>query len=60
VLDVLEDPQRAAKLSAQARIYAQSWASANMAWRLAELYGEIIAQRVAPESPAASRTSAAA
>src|ERR1700722_7371178 len=52
VLDVLEDPQRAAKLSAQARVYAQSWASANMAWRLAELYKEIIAP--------AARTSAAA
>jgi hypothetical protein len=41
VLDVLDDRERAAKLSAQARIYAQSWASANMAWRLAELYREI-------------------
>jgi 1,2-diacylglycerol 3-alpha-glucosyltransferase len=60
VLDVLEDPQRAAKLSAQARVYAQSWASANMAWRLAELYKEVIAGRAVPESQAASRTSAAA
>jgi 1,2-diacylglycerol 3-alpha-glucosyltransferase len=41
VLDILDDPQRAAKLSAQARLYAQSWASANMAWRLAELYREL-------------------
>jgi glycosyltransferase involved in cell wall biosynthesis len=41
VLDILDDPQRAAKLSAQARTYAQSWASANMAWRLAELYREL-------------------
>ena len=59
VLDVLENPQRAAKLSAQARVYAQSWASANMARRLAEFYNEIIAHRAAPESPPA-RTSAAA
>jgi len=41
VLDVLDDPQRAARLSAQARAYAQTWASANMAWRLAELYREL-------------------
>jgi glycosyltransferase involved in cell wall biosynthesis len=41
VVDILDDPQRAAKLSAQAREYAQSWASANMAWRLAELYREL-------------------
>jgi len=41
VADILDDPQRAAKLSAQARRYAQSWASANMAFRLAELYREI-------------------
>jgi len=41
VLDVLDDPQRAARLSAQGRQYARSWASANMAWRLAELYREL-------------------
>jgi len=41
VVDVLDDPQRAAKLSAQGRQYAQTWASANMAWRLAELYREL-------------------
>ena len=41
VLDILDDPQRSAKLSAQARTYALSWASANMAWRLAELYREL-------------------
>jgi glycosyltransferase involved in cell wall biosynthesis len=60
VLDVLEDPQRAAKLSTQARVYAQSWASANMAWRLAELYKEVMGRRAEEASPAASRTSAAA
>jgi 1,2-diacylglycerol 3-alpha-glucosyltransferase len=52
VLDVLDDPQRAAKLSRQARAYAQTWASANMAWRLAELYRELKAPRTA--SPAAA------
>jgi len=41
VLDVLDDPQRAARLSAQGRQYARGWASANMAWRLAELYREL-------------------
>jgi hypothetical protein len=60
VLDVLEDPQRAAKLSTLARVYAQSWASANMAWRLAELYKEVMGRRAEEASPAASRTSAAA
>jgi 1,2-diacylglycerol 3-alpha-glucosyltransferase len=41
VADILEDPQRAARLSAQGRQYARTWASANMAWRLAELYREL-------------------
>jgi hypothetical protein len=41
VLDVLDNRERAAKLSAQARTYAQSWASVNVAWRLAELYREL-------------------
>ncbi len=41
VADLLDDPQRAARLSVQAKRYAQSWASANMAFRLAELYREI-------------------
>ncbi|HEY6452475.1 MAG TPA: glycosyltransferase [Steroidobacteraceae bacterium] len=41
VLDILDDPQRAAKLAAQARVYAASWTSTNMAWRLAELYREL-------------------
>ncbi len=45
VLDVLEDPERAARLSAQARSYAQGWASAHMARRLVELYGELIAEK---------------
>ena len=39
--DILDDPVRAARLSAQARAYAQSWASNLMAWRLAELYREL-------------------
>jgi 1,2-diacylglycerol 3-alpha-glucosyltransferase len=41
VADILDDPARAARLSAQARAYALGWASANMARRLAELYREL-------------------
>jgi len=41
VADILDDPQRAARLSAQALEYAQGWASAHMAWRLAKLYREL-------------------
>jgi glycosyltransferase involved in cell wall biosynthesis len=41
VLDILDDPQRAARLSAQGLEYARSWASAHMAWRLAQLYREL-------------------
>jgi 1,2-diacylglycerol 3-alpha-glucosyltransferase len=41
VLDVLDDPQRAARLSAQGLDYARSWASMHMAWRLAKLYREL-------------------
>jgi len=43
--DILDDPVRAALLSAQARSYAQTWASNRMAWRLAELYRELTHQR---------------
>jgi len=52
VLDVLDDPQRAAKLSAQGRQYALTWASANMAWRLAELYRELLAEDATADIPA--------
>jgi 1,2-diacylglycerol 3-alpha-glucosyltransferase len=41
VLDILDDSQRAARLSAQGLDYAQSWASMHMAWRLARLYREL-------------------
>ena len=41
VADILNDPQRAARLSAQALEYAQGWASAHMSWRLAKLYREL-------------------
>jgi 1,2-diacylglycerol 3-alpha-glucosyltransferase len=44
IADILDDPVRAARLSAQARSYAQGWASSHMAWRLAELYRELTAQ----------------
>jgi glycosyltransferase involved in cell wall biosynthesis len=50
VVDILDDPQRAAKLSAQGRQYAQSWASANMAWRMAELYRELKQSRAVTEN----------
>jgi len=35
---ILDDPQRAAQLSAQGRSYAQTWSSARMAGRLREFY----------------------
>jgi glycosyltransferase involved in cell wall biosynthesis len=58
VLDVLDNRERAARMSAQARIYAQSWASAHMAGRLAELYRELTtAVSVRPVKP---RSAAAA
>ena len=54
VADILEDPQRAARLSSQALQYAQRWASANMAWRLADLYRELTpAGRVSQAAAAA-------
>jgi 1,2-diacylglycerol 3-alpha-glucosyltransferase len=42
VADVLEDPTRAARLSEQAHSYAATWASSNMASRLAALYRDLI------------------
>jgi 1,2-diacylglycerol 3-alpha-glucosyltransferase len=44
IADILDHPARAARLSAQARSYAQRWASSHMAWRLAELYRELVYQ----------------
>lgn len=35
---ILDDPQRAAQLSAQGRSYAQTWSSARMAGRMREFY----------------------
>lgn len=49
IADVLDDPARAARLSAQARAYAQTWASAHMARRLQQLYGELLHQNVPGE-----------
>lgn len=43
VVDLLEDRERAARLSAQALVYARSWASSVMASRLADFYREITA-----------------
>jgi glycosyltransferase involved in cell wall biosynthesis len=45
--DILDDPARAARLSEQARSYAQTWASSRMAARLASLYDDLATQRVA-------------
>jgi 1,2-diacylglycerol 3-alpha-glucosyltransferase len=41
VADILEDPQRAARLSSQALDYARSWTSTHMSWRLAKLYRDL-------------------
>jgi glycosyltransferase involved in cell wall biosynthesis len=53
IADILDDPSRAARLSAQARSYATGWASNLMAWRLAELYREL-AHQPAPVAIAAA------
>ena len=53
VADILEDPQRAAHLSEQARRYALTWSSALMATRLAELYREVISSHVPASAPGA-------
>lgn len=50
VAQLLDDRAHAARLSAQARRYAQSWASAQMAQRLAGLYRELAASAGAGES----------
>jgi glycosyltransferase involved in cell wall biosynthesis len=49
VLDILDDPARAARLSSQARSYAQGWSSALMARRLAQLYRELLDHDTAVE-----------
>lgn len=46
IADILDDPARAARLSAQANNYALGWASNLMAWRLAELYRDLTHQHV--------------
>ena len=53
IADILEDPARAARLSAQAKSYAQGWASNLMAWRLAELYRDLTHQQITPAVVAA-------
>ena len=58
VQGILADPAYAARLSAQAHAYARSWASSQMARRLAELYRELAAGD-APESGAAGAASKA-
>ena len=46
IADILDDPARAARLSAQARSFAAAWASNLMARRLAELYRDLTHQHV--------------
>jgi 1,2-diacylglycerol 3-alpha-glucosyltransferase len=48
IADVLEDPERAARLSEQAHSYAQTWASSRMAARLASLYQDLIKSATQP------------
>jgi 1,2-diacylglycerol 3-alpha-glucosyltransferase len=48
IADVLEDPERAARLSEQGHGYAQTWASSRMAARLATLYQDLIKPVTAP------------
>ena len=44
IADILEDPVRAARLSEQAHVYAQTWMSSRMAARLAALYRDLLQQ----------------
>ncbi|HEY4971954.1 MAG TPA: glycosyltransferase, partial [Steroidobacteraceae bacterium] len=53
IADILDDPVRAARLSAQARSYAHGWASNLMARRLATLYLEFAGTPQAAASVAA-------
>src|SRR5580700_9065313 len=46
IADILEDPARAARLSAQARSFASGWASNLMAARLADLYRDLTHQHL--------------
>jgi hypothetical protein len=41
IADILEDPTRSARLSAQGRAYSKTWASSLMARRLAQLYHDL-------------------
>jgi glycosyltransferase involved in cell wall biosynthesis len=58
VIDLLEDPERAARRGAQARAYAQGWASSLMAGRMREFYAQhCTGVKIAPGAalPAAPR-----
>lgn len=44
VIDLLEDPERAARCGAQARNYARSWSAARMAGLMQEFYAEVCAR----------------
>ena len=54
VIDLLDDPQRAARCGAQSRGYARTWASSLMAARMRDFYAEQCARaKIVPE-PAVS------
>ena len=58
VIDLLDDPQRAARCGAQSRAYALTWASRVMAERMRDFYAEQCARaKIVPEpaAPAAPR-----
>ena len=51
VIDLLDDPPRAAHYGAEAQSYARGWASSLMAWRLREFYAEQCARaKMDPEA----------
>ena len=55
VLDLLDDPARAARCGATARAYAQGWSARRMAWRLREFYAEQCARaKISPGLPPAA------
>lgn len=55
VLDLLDDPERAARCGAQGQAYARGWASASMARRMHEFYAEVCARaKIAPRPASAT------
>lgn len=55
VVDLLDDPARAARCGAAARQYARGWSAGWMAWRLREFYAEQCARaKISPGLPPAA------